>query len=94
MKKHPCHKNQIIALKRIEGQVRGIQKMIEEGRYCVDILTQFRSVTRAIVSVQEKVFKKHLETCVKDALKGKSESDRQNKIDEAISLLSKYRGGI
>ncbi|MCK5083132.1 MAG: metal-sensitive transcriptional regulator, partial [Candidatus Omnitrophica bacterium] len=52
MNKKPCHKSSIVALKRIEGQIRGIQKMIEDERYCVDILNQLRSVVRAIGSVQ------------------------------------------
>jgi DNA-binding FrmR family transcriptional regulator len=40
MNKHPCHKEQLASIRRIEGQIRGIQKMIDEGQYCIDILNQ------------------------------------------------------
>jgi len=93
MNRHPCHKENIIALKRIEGQIRGVQKMIEAGRYCVDILNQLRSVTRAIGSVQKKIYKRHLEHCVTAALKGNSEVEKQKKINEVLDLLSKHNEG-
>ncbi len=92
MKKHPCHKESIVALKRIEGQVRGIQRMIEDRRYCVDILIQMRSVINAIASVKDKIFQRHLEACVTGALHGKSHAEKQKKIDEVINLLSKHQG--
>ncbi|MFH1359730.1 MAG: metal-sensitive transcriptional regulator [Candidatus Omnitrophota bacterium] len=94
MKKHsyPDHAAQIVSLRRIEGQIRGIQKMIEDKRYCVDVLIQLRSVVKAIGSVREKILRRHLEHCVKDALQGKSEAERQKKIDEVINLLSRHNG--
>ena len=51
-------------LKRIEGQVRGIARMIEEDRYCIDILTQIRAVRAALRSVEDEVLKDHVEHCV------------------------------
>ena len=93
MSKNPCHKDKIVALKRIEGQIRGVQKMIDEGRYCVDILNQLRSVVRAIGSVKKKIYKNHLEHCVIDAIKGDSEMEKRKKIDEVLDLLSKHNGG-
>jgi len=86
-----AHNEQLIALKRIEGQVRGVQKMIEEKRYCVDILTQLSSVSGALSRVQDKVLQRHLKGCVTSALKGKSESEKQKKIDEIIGLLKMFR---
>lgn len=91
MKDHPCHKAEIVALKRIEGQIRGLQKMIEEKRYCVDILTQIASAVGALLRVQDNVLEKHLHMCVTSALKGKSEIEKQNKINEMLVLIKKFR---
>ena len=91
MKQLTTHIEQVISLKRIEGQIRGVQKMIEEKRYCVDILTQLHSIVGAILSVEDKVFKKHLDGCVVHALKGKSEIEKARKIDEIMDLVKKFR---
>lgn len=92
MKENPTtHQEQLEFLKKIEGQVRGIQKMINEKRYCVDIITQVHSVIGALYRVENEVFRKHIEGCVVSALKGKSETDKQKKIDEVIELISRFR---
>ncbi len=91
MKQLTTHRGQLIFLKRIEGQIRGIQKMIEEERYCIDILTQLRSVVGAILRVEGKVFQRHLEGCVTKALKGKSEVEKQKKINEVMKLVNRFR---
>ncbi len=88
---YPSHAENIIALKRIEGQIRGIQKMIEEKRYCVDIITQIHSVIGALYRVENEVFRKHTEGCVVDAFKGKSEAEKEKKIDEIVELISRFR---
>lgn len=85
------HEEQLAFLRKIEGQIRGIQKMIEEKRYCVDIITQIHSVIGALYRVENEVFKKHIEGCVVHALKGKSEIEKQKKIDEIIELISRFR---
>jgi len=85
------HSAQIPRLNRIEGQIRGISKMIQEGRYCVDILTQIRSAASALSKVQENIFRAHLESCVRDSLEGDDPGDRQIKIDEILEILSKFR---
>ncbi|MBU2590698.1 MAG: metal-sensitive transcriptional regulator [Nitrospinota bacterium] len=82
------------ALKRIEGQIRGIQKMIEEERYCVDILTQISSVAGALTRVQDKILGEHLNACVSNTLKDSSKAERQIKIDEVITLIKKFRKNI
>jgi DNA-binding FrmR family transcriptional regulator len=94
MKKITTHNEQLVFLKRIEGQIRGIQKMIEQKRYCVDILIQLHSIVGAILRVEDKIFRKHLEGCVARALKGKSELDRQRKLDEIMELIRKFRKGL
>jgi DNA-binding FrmR family transcriptional regulator len=85
------HTEQIPRLNRIEGQIRGIKKMIEEGRYCVDILTQMRSVSNALAKVQENIFRGHLESCVKDSLTGDDPQDRNAKVSEILEILSRFR---
>ena len=61
--KHPCHKEQIPNLKRIEGQVRGITKMIDDDKYCIDILNQIKAVSSAITSVESRILKTHDRMC-------------------------------
>ena len=89
----PTHYDQLVALKRIEGQIRGIQNMIQNRRYCVDILTQLHSIVGAILGVEDKICRRHLEMCVGKALRGKSESEKQKKINEVLDLLNTFRRG-
>jgi DNA-binding FrmR family transcriptional regulator len=85
------HEEQLEFLRKIEGQVRGIQKMIEERRYCVDIITQLHSIIGALYRVENEVFKKHVDGCVIQAFKGHSEIEKQKKIDEVVELISRFR---
>ena len=85
--KHPCHKEQIPNLKRIEGQVRGITKMIDDGKYCVDVLNQIKAAKSALVSVESKVLKVHMESCVRSSFKNKKSLD--TKVDELLKLINK-----
>ena len=91
MKQPATHQEQLPFLKKIEGQVGGIERMIKEKRYCVDILTQIRSVIGALYRVEGEIFRKHLDGCVAGALKGKSDAEKQKKIDEVIKLIEKFR---
>ncbi|HAH19627.1 MAG: hypothetical protein A2Y00_01445 [Omnitrophica WOR_2 bacterium GWF2_43_52] len=91
MAKKTTHIEQIAFLKKIEGQVRGVQKMIEDGRYCVDIITQVHSAIGALYRVEDQIFKKHLDTCVANALKGRSDKEKQEKIDEIMELIARFR---
>ncbi|MBI4698647.1 MAG: metal-sensitive transcriptional regulator [Nitrospirae bacterium] len=85
------HEKQLVFLRKIEGQIRGVQKMIDDNRYCVDILTQLHSVVGAILRVENEILRGHLEGCVAHALDGKSEHEKHNKIREIIDLISKFR---
>ncbi|MBF0387799.1 MAG: metal-sensitive transcriptional regulator [Candidatus Omnitrophica bacterium] len=87
------HAEQLVALRKIEGQVRGLQKMIEEGRYCVDILTQIHSVGGAIRRVENEVFRKHLEMCVAGAIESRSGVESKKKVDEVIDLIMRFKKG-
>lgn len=85
------HEEQLVFLKKIEGQIRGVQRMIEKKRYCVDIITQIHSIIGALYRVENQIFKKHIDGCVVHALKGKSEREKQAKINEIIELISRFR---
>jgi len=74
-------------LRRIEGQLRGIQKMIDEDKYCIDILTQLSSVIAATQKVGLVVLQDHINGCLKDALINK---DGQVKIDEMIKVVDRF----
>ncbi len=91
MAKGTTHKEQLPFLRKIEGQIRGIQKMIDDERYCVDILTQLHSVVGAIHGVENKVLAKHLKGCVAEGMKRESALEHQKKIDEVIDLLKRFR---
>jgi len=91
MKIHPDHKKHLDALRRIEGQVRGIQKMVAEKRYCVDILTQLSAVNSAVASVQNGILERHFDTCFKTALENGTDEQRKKKIAEVLKILKTYR---
>ncbi|MDB9813631.1 metal-sensitive transcriptional regulator [Gammaproteobacteria bacterium] len=81
------HKDQLIKLKKIEGQVRGLQSMIEDEKYCIDVLNQLKAVKNALVSVEGKILKNHLKACVKDSL---IESDVfDDRVEEIVNLLKR-----
>ena len=83
----PSHKRELDALARIEGQVRGIQRMVVEGRYCMDILTQTRAIHAALRRVERHILQAHLQTCVRDSFHHGSEEDREQKIIEILSFF-------
>lgn len=83
------HEENLVALKRIEGQIRGIQKMIEEKKYCINIVEQVHAAMNALNRVAENIFIKHIEGCVVFSLKGKSERDKIEKIDEIMKVIRK-----
>ena len=86
---HPNHDQQLSRLRKIEGQVRGIQKMIEERRYCVDILTQSRALQGAIQQVEKNILEDHLNHCVRQAINQSDPDAAQQKIQEIVQLLKK-----
>jgi DNA-binding FrmR family transcriptional regulator len=85
------HEQELVRLRRIEGQIRGVQKMIEEKRYCVDILTQISSIVGAIKGVEENILERHLKGCVHQSFAKGNKEDRTKKIDEVIEVLKKFR---
>ena len=76
-------------LNRIEGQVRGIGRMVEDDRYCVDILTQLQAVRAALTRVENEILKDHMDHCVMRAMTSDDLADRKAKAHELIELLGR-----
>jgi len=74
-------------LSRIEGQVRGLQRMVDDDRYCGDILNQIASVQQALRAVGKIITRNHLETCVTDALRSGDHQAAEETYDEVMDLL-------
>lgn len=79
-------------LRRIEGQVQGIQRMLEQDKYCVDILLQLAAVQGAIAQVQKLVLGQHIASCVGEALRSGNARDRQRKVDELLDVFARFGG--
>jgi DNA-binding FrmR family transcriptional regulator len=79
-------------LRRIEGQVQGLQRMIAAEAYCVDILLQISAVQGALEQVQKLLLGRHIESCVADALRSGSRNERQRKVDELLDVFSRFGG--
>ncbi len=91
--KNPSHEDNLVALRRIEGQVRGVQRMIETNQYCIDILNQIYAIKGALRKVEEKILERHFQHCVTEAVKGNSEKEKQQKLDEILRLIHQTRKG-
>ena len=91
MADYPSHKEELVRLKKIEGQIRGVQKMVEEDRYCVDILQVLSSVQGAIEKVENQILRRHLEGCVSHAVRSGSSRARNEKFNEIVELIAKFR---
>ena len=79
-------------LRRIEGQVQGLQRMIDGDAYCVDILLQISAVQGALEQVEKLLLGRHIESCVADAVRSGSKGERQQKIDELLDVFARFRG--
>jgi DNA-binding FrmR family transcriptional regulator len=75
------------ALKRIEGQVRGIQKMVEEDRYCIDVVTQIEAVRAALSRVEADLLRQHLQHCVHKAMHSKDTGEQDRVIEELVGVF-------
>ena len=83
------HEENLDRLARIEGQVRGIRRMIEEGAYCVDIVTQVQAVRAALQRLGRRILRKHMEHCLADAVQCRSKAEIDRKIDEIVRVLER-----
>ncbi|NQT91643.1 MAG: metal-sensitive transcriptional regulator [Lentisphaerae bacterium] len=83
------HEENLDRLARIEGQVRGVRRMVEEAEYCIDIVTQIDAVQSALRAVRTRVLHKHMDHCVAEALRGGSRSAAEEKIGELVEMLKR-----
>jgi DNA-binding FrmR family transcriptional regulator len=83
-------KKLLARLSRIEGQVRGIGRMVEEDRYCIDILNQMQAIKSALKRVEAEILKGHAAHCVAHAIKSGTAKDQTQKFNELVELFSRY----
>jgi DNA-binding FrmR family transcriptional regulator len=76
-------------LNRIEGQVRGITRMVEDDRYCIDILTQIQAARSALARVESELLKNHLHHCIEGAIVSGNAGEQRKKASELIELLGR-----
>ena len=86
---HPNHRAELSRLRRISGQISGIERMINEGRYCPDILVQTRAVSAAIRALETSLLERHINHCVQDAFMSDDETERESKVQELIEIFAK-----
>jgi DNA-binding FrmR family transcriptional regulator len=85
--KDDCRKR----LNRIEGQVRGLTRMIDEDRYCIDVITQIDAVRAALGRVEEEILRDHVAHCVQHAIASGNKADQRQKVSELMQVLTRTR---
>jgi DNA-binding FrmR family transcriptional regulator len=85
--KSSCRKR----LNRIEGQVRGLSKMIDEDRYCIDVITQIGAVRAALDRVEQEILRDHVGHCVENAIASGNKADQRQKIAELMDVLERTK---
>ena len=88
MSKHDKSSN-LKRLSRIEGQVRGVARMVEEDRYCIDIITQIAAVRAALRRVEEEILREHISHCVEHAIVSGDAAEQRRKVAELMDVLSR-----
>lgn len=76
-------------LNRIEGQVRGLARMVEEDRYCIDIVTQIAATRAALRRLEEQILKDHVGHCVEHAINSNNKAEQRRKIEELMAVVSR-----
>jgi DNA-binding FrmR family transcriptional regulator len=76
-------------LKRIEGQVRGLSRMVEEDRYCIDLVTQISAVRAALRRAEEEILRDHVAHCVEHAIESGSRAEQRRKVAELMDVISR-----
>ena len=89
MSDHKDKSKLINRLNRVEGQVRGITRMVEDDRYCIDILTQVQAVRAALARVETEILKDHLDHCIEGAIVSGDADEQRRTAGELIELLSR-----
>ena len=78
-----------VRLSRIEGQVRGVSRMVGEDRYCIDVITQVRAIRAALKRVEDEVLRDHVGHCVEHAIASGDKSEQRQKVTELLDLLNR-----
>ena len=90
MKGHTTtHQENKTRLARIEGQVRAVSRMIDDGDYCIDIITQVQAARSALQSVSRNILEKHLKHCVADAMEKDNEAAIEEKLEEIMTVIKR-----
>ena len=84
---HDAKLSRLKRLNRIEGQVRGLARMVEEDRYCIDIVTQIAAVRAALRRVEESVLRDHIDHCVRHAIASGNKAEQEQKVAELMEVL-------
>ena len=83
------HTETLNRLSRISGQVQGVKRMVEEGKYCIDIITQLQAARSALRSVEMQILQKHMHHCVSDAFSSGNPKDADEKMEEILKIMKK-----
>ena len=86
---HETSRKALTALKRIEGQVRGVAKMVEDDRYCIDVVTQIEAVRAALARVESDLVRQHLGHCVRKAMTSPDAADQDRVIEELVQVFKR-----
>lgn len=87
---HPCHHAQVKLLNRVIGQLEGVRRMVDDQRYCVDILVQTRAAAAALKKVELQILKTHMDHCVNEAFESKSPAKSAAKVNELVELMQRF----
>ena len=87
MPRYPQHHDVLPRLRRIEGQIRGISRMLEERRYCIDVIQQLTAARRALDQVSLKIMSGHINTCVSEAIR---RQEGKHKIGELMQTINRF----
>ncbi|HEY5653935.1 MAG TPA: metal-sensitive transcriptional regulator [Pontiella sp.] len=85
------HNETLSRVARIEGQVRAVRRMIEDGQYCIDIINQVQAARAALQSLSNQILEKHLTHCVSNALNSRDEGEIDQKLDEIMKLIKRMQ---
>ena len=88
--KYPSHKEELSYLNRVSGQIDGVKKMIEDSRYCPEILTQLRAIRAAVKSIELRILDTHLSSCVDQVFNFENREEQKNKIKEIRDLIKRF----
>lgn len=81
------HENSLRRLKTVEGHVRGIQRMVEEDAYCIDVIRQIQAIQSALSKISTQILEEHLHTCLITAVRGEDEQERERVLREIIDVF-------